>query len=69
MPSRPLESLGLWPRDPLGSGGHYFFSNNALAGILILVFISTKKLNKYDMRELNLPNLTIIGKQIEYVKH
>ena len=25
------------PRDPLGPGGHYFFSNNALAGILILI--------------------------------
>ena len=37
MPSRLWESLGLRPRDPPGSGGHYFFSNNALAGILILI--------------------------------
>ena len=41
MPSRPWESLGLRPRDPLGSGGHDFFSNNALAGLLILILTST----------------------------
>ena len=38
MPSRPWESLGLRPQDPLGPGGHYFFFNNALAGILIIIF-------------------------------
>ena len=37
MPSRPWESLGLRSRDPQGPGGHYFFSNNALAGILIII--------------------------------
>ena len=39
MPSRPWESLGLRPRDPLGPGRHYFFFNNALAGILILILM------------------------------
>ena len=39
MPSRPWESLGLRPRDPLGPGRHYFFFNNALAGILILIVL------------------------------
>ena len=38
MPSRPWGSLGLQPRDPPGPGGHYFFTNNALAGILIIIF-------------------------------
>ena len=37
MPSRPWGSLGLWPRDPLRPGGHYFFTKNALAGILIII--------------------------------
>ena len=27
----------MWPRDPLRPGMHYFFFNNALAGILILI--------------------------------
>ena len=38
MPSRPCKSLGLRLRDPPGAVGHYFLSNNALAGILILMF-------------------------------
>ena len=42
MPSRPWESLGLRPRDPLGPGRHYFFFNNALAGILIIVLNLTQ---------------------------
>ena len=37
MPSRPWRSLGLRPRDPPGPGRHYFFTNNALAGILIII--------------------------------
>ena len=37
MPARPWGSLGLWPRDPPGPGGHYFFTNNALTGILIFL--------------------------------
>ena len=37
MPSRPWDFLGLRPQDPLGPGRHYFFFNNALAGILILI--------------------------------
>ena len=38
MTSRPWESLGLRPRDPLGPGRYYFFFNNALVGILILFY-------------------------------
>ena len=38
MPSRPWGSLGLRPQDPPGPGGHYFLTNNALAGILIIIF-------------------------------
>ena len=43
MPSRPWGSLGLRPRDPQGPGMHYFFTNNALAGILIIVLDWTSK--------------------------
>ena len=39
MPSRPWGSLGLRPRDPPGSGRHYFFPNNALEGILIIILL------------------------------
>ncbi len=60
IPSRPWESLGLHPRDPLGPGGHYFFSNNALAGILILI-LSTKlalsRLGGRNIRRGKLVNL------------
>ena len=49
MPSRPWGSLGLRPRDPQGHGRHYFFTNNALAGILIVV------LYKYQLRTFPLP--------------
>ena len=36
-----LQTLGVpWPAaaGPPGPGGHYFFTNNALAGILIIIF-------------------------------
>ena len=36
-----LQTLGVpWPAaaGPPGPGGHYFFPNNALAGILIIIF-------------------------------
>ena len=36
-----LQTLGVpWPAllDPPGPGGHYFFTNYALAGILIIIF-------------------------------
>ena len=38
--ARPCEFLGLWPRDPPRPGGHYFLSNNALEGMLILTPLS-----------------------------
>ena len=40
-----LQTLGVpWPAaaGPPGPVGHYFFTNNALAGILIIIFLSLR---------------------------
>ena len=47
MPTTPWGSLGLGQRDPLGPGRHYFFFNNALVGILILIIHKCHELQQH----------------------